>query len=665
MGTDSTSTTKVVLDLDNSEFVGKLRESLGMLGALGEVESLEKLTTQFMKIGAVVGIATAAVLAVKVAIDFEEEAEHIKQINNTFEMLTANAGLAASVIKDELVAAAHGLASETTLLESANKAIVTMGKNAARIPEIMDDARKATKLFGGDLISNFEKMNMAMANGNVRMLRQFGLVIDADKAHKDYAKTLGVGVQYLDDAGKKQAIFNAALEQAKEKYSGVDTSTAVTTSSLKKISVSLQEIKETAALAWDALAGTAVQKLVSGFADAVHTVSVRLKESFGHGEEQAKAHKEGLEIGIQKLREMIDVNRSAWGASDIQRYTEMLKKQEAELAKINAQEERSAQLAMHKAQVAKKDSPEADGSKRGVDQEKLKADKLKFENDLLKLRQERIKAEEGMATTAVALSKLHDEEVVAAQQQANIRIKILDDDLNIKRIINAGQHSEAVKQIQRKRDADLKQIQMKRDQDEITALKNLEKQNERTAIGFRAAWAKNSAQAANDLKNFSKLGNTTFNAIGSNAVAAFTAMGDGSKSAGEAMKGFLFGTIGDVAIAQGTMHLLAGIWPPNPIELAEGAALIALGGALKSVGSSSGASAPSVSGSAASGGSGSIGQEPAKPSAPTPSASPTKHVAINIHGNLFETDQTRNRLMEMIREAGDYTDFNLKQVGQP
>lgn len=41
-----------------------------------------------------------------------------------------------------------------------------------------------------------------------------------------------------------------------------------------------------------------------------------------------------------------------------------------------------------------------------------------------------------------------------------------------------------------------------------------------------------------------------------------------------------------------------------------------------------------------------------------------KAVTLQIQGNYYETEQTRTRLMEMIREVGDFTDFNLKQVGK-
>ncbi len=143
-------------------------------------------------------------------------------------------------------------------------------------------------------------------------------------------------------------------------------------------------------------------------------------------------------------------------------------------------------------------------------------------------------------------------------------------------------------------------------------------------------------------------------------------MGSGSKDAGDAIKGFLFGSIGDVAVAHGTEILLSSIWPPNPVGIAAGGALIAFGEALASVGQSSGASAPSASSGGSSGGASATGldQSQAAASTASPQAAQAKSLTVAISGNIFETDQTRTRLMDMIRQAGDFTDFNLKQIGQ-
>ncbi len=661
-----TETTKVVLDLDNSEFVSKLRESLGLLGELGSGESLAGLSSTLLGVGAVAGVVAAAFGAVKAAINMVEAAEHIKQVNATFEMLGKSAGIAGDAIRDDLVKAAGGLVDTTEVLEAANKAMIVLGENARKMPEIMELSRKVIAVMGGELTETFEGLSRALAMGNARMLRQYGITVNADEATKKFAASIGVGVEYLDAAGKKQAIFNAAMEQAHAKFDKVDVSITATSNSMHKIGTSFHEIKELAVTMWDAIAGSTVVKNVGAVADAIHGWDVSLKSMFGHGKEQQDATAESLERQIAQYKTMIAQTSQAFNPGDYQMYTAQLKHAEEELAKINKHKAEEIQLEKEKVAGMAKAAPGAEdgGKKQFVDNEKLLKAQQKFESDILKLHQDRIKAEEGVEVDAVKLGQLHEEEMVLTAKKANGEIKKLDTALHTDKTINERQYSEGVIQIQRKMEAELKKIRMKADDDQLQSLKNLEKQNQKTAKGFETAWRKNSMAATQDLKNFAKLGDTSFNAVGKNAASAFQAMGDGSKSAGDAMKGFFFGSIGDIAIAQGTMHLLAGIYPPNPIELAEGAALLALGGALKSVGSSSGASAPSASSTGGGGAAASVSADKAA-STPAPKATPHKSVAINIHGSLFETDQTRQRLMSMIRESGDYSDFNLKQVGQP
>lgn len=663
-----TETTKVVLDLDNEEFMSGLKDALGLLDSLGSVEGLKELGSTLLGIGEVIGVAAVAIGAFKVAIDLTEEAEHIKQVNATFELLATSAGLAAGVIKDDLVKAAGGMAGTTEVLAAANKAMISLGENASKMPEIMELSRRVVSVMGGDITETFQNLSRALANGNQRMLKQYGLVIDATTAHQKFADSIGVGVAYLDDAGKKQAVFNAALEQAHTKFDNVDLSITATSNNMKKIGVSFTEMKEIAALAWDTVAGPTVVKVVSQMADVVHGWTISMRSMFGSGKEQSDATTESLERQIAQYKTMIAQTDKAFNPGQYATYSIQLTHAEAELAKINKQKETEIALDAQKAAVEKKDAaPEtAADNKQFINQEKLIKDKQKFEADILKLHQDRAKAEESLETSAVKLGELHDAEMVNAATKANEQIKKLDIAVHTDKLINEKQYADGVEQIQKKLEADLKQIRIKAQEDQITALKNLQKQNQYTAAGFETAWKRNSMQASQDLKNFGKLGDSTFSAVGKNAASAFQAMGDGSKSAGDAMKGFFFGTIGDVAIAQGTLHLLAGIWPPNPVELAEGAALIALGGALKAVGTSSGASAPTVATPSGGGGATSVAAaNAAGSSAPAPTANPQKAVSINIQGSLFETDQTRTRLMSMIREAGDFTDFNLKQVGQP
>lgn len=629
-----TETTKVVLDLDNKEFVSKLKDSLGLIGKLGDVGSVAELSEAFIAMGAMAGIAAAAILAVKVAVDFVEEAEEIKQVNMAFEMLAKDAGLAADIIRNDLVHAADGLVDDTELIKAANKALVSMGENAGKIPAIMEIARKATSVFGGDLLGNFEKLNSALAAGNIRMLRQFGIIVDAEKAQKAYAQSIGIGVQYLSEAEKKQALFNAALEQAQSKFKNVNADVTETKNSFQRMQVSLQEIKEAVILVFDKVLGPLVRQAVGGLAKDFHVLAQSVKDYFGDSESgQEKQIK-----GFKKTREQLEQER------------DILISMGEDVKNINAQI------------AALGDAPK-EKKKPREETEKQKSDKLKFEQDLLKIAKDRMDAQEQMETNVLEIKKLRAEEIKRIEEETDNKIIELDKRANDLGLAGTQKYAEAKENLLSKMEHDISRVRERAHDDEILALKNLERQNQFVAAGFAASWRRNGAEAASNVKNFAKLGQVSFNAFKSNAVSAFAAIGDGSKTAGEAMKGFIFGALGDIAMAQGTELIAWGIGSMNPVAVAQGGVLVALGSALKSMGQSTGASAPSA------GGGGGGGESPGAPGAgaelPKAEASHKKMVSINIHGSYFETDQTRTRLMEMIRESGDFTDFNLNQIGQP
>lgn len=632
--------TKVILDLDNADFVKKLQDSLGWMGKLTDATGFAGLKEALVLTGELVGVLGVAVLALKTSIDFVEEGEKIRQVNAAFEAMAESAGLAADVIKEKLVHAADGLVSETELLKSANKAIAAMGENAEKIPQIMEISRKATALFGGDLITNFEHINGALAAGNVRMLRHYGIIVDVDKATKEYAKSLGTGTDFLNQAGHRQAVFNAALEQATEKFKDVNVDITATSNAFTKMGVSLTEIKEAIILVFDKVLGPLVRRVVGGLASDFHVLAQSVKDYFGEtekkGELQAKA--------FQKTREQLE--------------------QEIALNKALGKETKELEIQLKKLDEAKKDPKTG---KTNTDKEL--EEKRKFEKDLLGLHQARIAAEEKMETTALGLAKLHDEEKVNLEKQTNLKLITLRqqyyDGDKLRGTASANQYAEAKKQIEKKLVADLKQIDQKRYDDELNAAKNMAAQNQTGMKGFVAGWKSGGAEAGKAVKSFAKLGEVSLNSVSSHAKTAFQQMGDGSKTGAEAMKGFILGSLGDIAMEWGTFHLINGLATYNAVEVAEGGALIALGAALSSM-SGSGASSSSSADTGGGGGSGPGFSPGGTSTTPAPVAAPQKKsVTVQIMGHYFETDQTRTRMMDMIRQAGDFTDFNLKQIGQP
>jgi len=109
--------------------------------------------------------------------------------------------------------------------------------------------------------------------------------------------------------------------------------------------------------------------------------------------------------------------------------------------------------------------------------------------------------------------------------------------------------------------------------------------------------------------------------------------------------------------------LLEGIWPPNPIAIAGGGALIALGAALK--GQAGGGSSSSTSYDGGGGSAASANPALANDNAGMSTVQPTekKTVTVQIMGHVFDSQESGLRIAQIIKDNADATDFNYKPIG--
>jgi hypothetical protein len=659
---------KVTLDLDNEEFVSKLKESLGLLGDLGNTDGIDGLVDSLTKIGEVAGVVTVGFLAFKAAIDLTETAEHIKQVSANFDNLTSNLDIATDKIKEDLLAATKGLADETSVLQAGSKAVLELGNNTEHLADIMTLARKYTSAFGGDLITNFENLSRAMATGNERMLKQYGIIVDTDAVTKEYAKSLGVGVEYLSDAGKKQAIFNAALQEATEKYGALKENTDNTTTSIQKIGTAFKELGAVGAKVWDNLFGDAIRAVVAEIADRIGQIATHAQVALG-GETDRKKILEDQRNTLQdqlKAYDQISAKIGAANADDIELLQNKLKGVNAQLDAMNKEEEKNAAI-KKEAAAANKDPGQTGTGASAVNTDKLLQDRLKYKAEIDKLDQQAQADAIKNATTIAQVDAANADRIVAMTATAENQKEKLKKDALDKGLIDDKQFAQASKLIDDDLSNKLKLNAQQVEQERIKALENAAKQSKTVSEGFSTGWAVSSAKATQALHTFSNLGQTAFKSLNKNAVSAFEALGDGSKTAAEAMRGFILGSIADMAQSQGEFLLASGIGTADPVQIAEGGALIALASLLRS---QANGSSKLSGGSDTSGGSGgstdstSSTDTSAASASPTPAVAHQKVVSINIAGSYFDTEQTAQRLTDIVRQSADATDFDLRKIGQ-
>jgi hypothetical protein len=664
------SGTNYGINLDVKAFIENAEKATKALRDLSDVEKFKDLGEKFKTMGVTIGLVTAAVYAAKVAFDMTLEAEAIAKVNKQFEILAENAGLSADKIKNDLSKAVGGLADDTDVLKVANQSLITLGSNASHLGEIMTLARKATSVMGGDLIENFSQISQAIANGNVKMLRNLGLKVDAAKAEEKYAKSIGLVSNELSEQQKQAAMLNAVMDAGSSRYKGIPTDVHSATTAYKELKVTLSELAELSTVMWGKIAGPTVKAGIELVGQMAHQLRVALTP----GAEGAKLKVDDLtksleahNAEIQRLQGIQDKpkEKEGWlqkifgGAS------------EADISHLISQNKEAAARIQKELDAVKKESgPETSGEETGtkktveVDAAALRQraeNRAKYEKEISALHAKRLTEELALSEDAEQSAQIFESRrlTLIAQNEAEIAQIKASKELHADEIRNLTFEKE--QELQNK-------LRLMQDQTTELAVNAAERHLKKSlsvssAIG-NAATAMN-ARALRDTANFGARGEAVLGSFAKHGVDALLSIGDGSKTAGEAMKGFMFGAIADIAQAEGQLMFGRSVWPPQPPGLAGGMALIALAGFLRSQAkgsSSGGASAPSSGGGGV--------------SAPDTSNSPTapdqkpqgeavkqKSVTLQIMGSYYETEQTKQKLLDMIRETTDATDFKYVQIG--
>lgn len=274
---------------------------------------------------------TAGVAVLATSFKLALDGEKIIKINKQFDLLATQAGLVSSSLRDGLVESAAGLADTEDLLKSASEAIVALGDNANRLPELFDLARKATQVFGGEAVDRFNQINFAIASTSAKQLKAIGIVIDTEAIYKNLAKQLGITSDQLTVQQKQFALLNATIDSGSKAFKSVESDNESLGASFTRLGVSIKSIFDNFAVSISTvfgpvfklfidgvnIAATSIAKLISS-EDALSITSQtnasilkELKEEYKQNEIARRgfvspAVAEGLRLENIQIKEQID-----------------------------------------------------------------------------------------------------------------------------------------------------------------------------------------------------------------------------------------------------------------------------------------------------------------------------------------------------------------------
>lgn len=652
----------VKFDFDSKEALGKIDELNKTLSEIGEVESFGKLIGTMKSFLGPIALVTAAVFALKEAFDLALEGEQIKQIEKQFDNLSKSVGIVGDELKESIEKAKGPTVDLTDALKASNEAIVKLGLSANRIPEIMELSRKTTKVFGGDFLENFDKMSMALANGNVRMLKLYGLNIDADEALKKYARTVGTTVNSLTEFQKQQAIINEVLSVGKEKYKGISTDTDLLADKVKSLGVAWNEMKEAFALLVSKVSPM-IAPIIEQFSEGLN-IYARWIGSIGK-EDANKISDKLAELREEKKKLQDEMRNALLNEKDtsdiharIKKIVDEIEAAEAKLGKLKPAEHAAESKEAEGVSEAEAERNKLLAAERKKQRDRETVEENKFQLTLLQLKQKNAEDSMKFMTDEFdARMRMYEQEVLA-EQEYNERIKQIEIQRDIEGSITRKRAQELILELENEKLMKLQSMAEKEKDLDTMVAENKVRLAQDTKSKIYASLDESGLKLKKEMNEWGARAVIAKGIMANNFASGFKAIGDGSKSAGQAMGDAMAGAIGDMAENQGQLMLAAGLWPFNPLVLAGGAALMVLAGALKGRG---GGGSVSTGG----GGSGSISSGTiANPSIPPEVAQEKKKsVSIQVLGNYFETQETSRRLMELIRAESDATDFKYQQIG--
>ena len=211
-----------------------------------------KNQTQFL--GALGKVSAAITGAVVASGKLAERGGKVQTVQSAFVKLT---GRQADAL-DRLRASTLGLVGDYELMEQANTAL-TLGsaETVEQFAQMAATAQQLGRALGLDTAFALNSLNVGIARQSKLILDNLGLIVDVTTANRKYAAAIGVSVDALTDAQKKEAFRIEALDQARQKTEELGSVTLNAGDAFRQLTV---ETKNTT----DALATTAASSSALG-----------------------------------------------------------------------------------------------------------------------------------------------------------------------------------------------------------------------------------------------------------------------------------------------------------------------------------------------------------------------------------------------------------------
>jgi hypothetical protein len=246
-------------------------------------KGIKGFNTDLLKMGAVIGGATAGVVAFGKALwDIGKRGAAVQQTEESFKGLLDQLGIAPSLLED-LRLASRGTVDDVTLMSGVLTLAAGTGEELSRAmikatPDLMEMAKAANKLNPtlGDTNYMFQSITEGIKRNSKQVLDNLGIVFSAETAYTDYAESINKTVDELDDTDRAMAFLEATMKAGGNLIDQVGGTVEAAGDSMARMEIKVQNLKDELARGFAPVvedAAETVIPLVSAVSDFVQVES--------------------------------------------------------------------------------------------------------------------------------------------------------------------------------------------------------------------------------------------------------------------------------------------------------------------------------------------------------------------------------------------------------
>ncbi|BCV06568.1 MAG: hypothetical protein CM15mV137_240 [uncultured marine virus] len=173
---------------------------------------------------------------------FVQSASSVESMSRAFTTLQGGVNNSSIAIQ-KLQKATNNTMTSFDLFKQANNAMILgVSKNSDEMANMFDMAQRLGHAVGQDTRTSVESLVTGIGRQSRQMLDNIGIIVDSEKAYKDYASEIKKNVDNLTVLERKQAFLNATLDSARKKLEGLPKEVTDNTMVFQQLGVQFEEV---------------------------------------------------------------------------------------------------------------------------------------------------------------------------------------------------------------------------------------------------------------------------------------------------------------------------------------------------------------------------------------------------------------------------------------